>query len=138
MLELAAFASLAQFGAGLGLALTFFLEPIAARSRRFRAQLDSQYVLIPNDANDVNNERRSAHWTKIIALESDTKEALAAAKNPIRIISFGCVVNLLVLILATVVPEAELDFIWMWTFLILCILPIAAGSVWLAFLANTR
>lgn len=128
MLELSAFASLAQFGAGLGLALSFFLEPVTARARRLRLELDSELSLIPQSSSQMNDAKRSEVFVKIINLDSNYKNALSKAKYPLISIRIGCALNLAILILCTIVPDSELDLYWVWTLLLASIGPIALAS----------
>jgi hypothetical protein len=136
MLQLSAFASLAQFGAGLGLALTFFLEPITARSQKFRTKLDSEFSLIPNDGSAASGQRTSEVWLKVIKLDSGTKLAITKSKRPMALIQTGCVVNLIILLLCTIAPEGEVSFAWMCWLLFGCVVPIFSGSFWLVCIAQ--
>lgn len=136
MLQLSVFASLAQFGAGLGLALTFFLEPITARSQKFRTKLDSEFSLIPNDGTTASEKLTSDIWIKVIKLDSGTKLAIAKSKRPMALIQAGCVINLIILLLCTIVPEGEVSFAWTFWLLIGCVAPIFLGSFWLVCIAR--
>lgn len=129
MLELSAFASLAQFGAGLGLALSFFMEPVTARARRLRSELDSELALIPQASTPTNDAKRSAVFLNIINLDSNYKYALIKSKYPVISIKIGCLLNFMILVLCTIAPDSELNLVWLWILLILSIAPIALASV---------
>lgn len=135
MLTLNAFASLAQFGAGISFALTFFLEPISARERIFRSQIQQSLYLIPNDDIEENKERKSGLWEDMIALNLQVKSAKAVSKIPLLLLHLGTLLNFSLLILATVAPEAQLSRNWVQALLAISLLPPVIGSVVLALIA---
>ena len=138
MLTLNAFASLAQFGAGISFALTFFLEPISARERHFRSKIQQALYLVPNDETDESKEKKSDLWEKMIALDLEVKSAKSKSKIPLILLHFGTSLNLLILILSTIAPEAELSLAWIRILLVICLLPTLAGSTALVIIARSK
>jgi hypothetical protein len=130
-----AFASLAQLGSGLALALAIFMEPIAFRERRYRSALQQAQLLIPNDGSERSISRRNDVWLKVVQLDESAKRAHALAKPPIRLIKAAAAINFIVLLICTLVPDAELSFAWSWMLLALCVLPVGVGTIWLIVIA---
>ena len=138
MLTIAAFASLAQLGSGLALALTIFVEPIAIRERRYRHKLECAFYLIPKDGSDQAQVRENNIWTKTIALDQAAKQAHQLSRWPLWLIKIGAALSFFVLLLATVAPDAEVTFQWMWILLGVCIIPVSVGTAWLSILARAK
>jgi hypothetical protein len=136
LLTLSAFASLAQFGAGLALALAFFLEPIIIRSNRFRSKLDEAFSLIPNDLSISSQEKRSEVWQNVIRLNRQTKSAIRLSRIPVTFIQTGAAINFLVLIASTMKPNFPVPSWYSYTLLAALILPIGIGAIWLLLLAK--
>ena len=138
MLTLAAFASLAQLGSGLALALTIFVEPISLRERRYRQKLEGALYLIPKDGSDSSQVRANDIWTKTAELNAAAKRAEAQSRRPLWLIKIGAALNFIILLFATIAPDGEVNDAWMWALLALCILPVSMGTMWLSMLARIR
>lgn len=136
MLTIAAFASLAQLGSGLALTLTIFVEPITLRERRCRDKLEASLKTIPKNNSDGTKTKMNEIWTGLIALDSDAKRAQKLARVPLVLIKFGAALNFLILLVATLVPDAEVTTGWTWILLALSILPVGLGTAWLSCLAR--
>jgi hypothetical protein len=136
LLNISAFASLAQLGSGIALALAIFVEPIMLRDRRFREALSGALKLLPRATTTAIEDKRNDILMKIINLNTDTKTAQVRSKWPLLMMKVGAGINFIVLLAATVCPDAEVSFLWMWLLLIILILPIAIGFIWLSLLAR--
>lgn len=136
MLTFSAFASLAQFGAGVAFALTFFLEPIAARDRKFRNEIQQSLYLVPSDDKPKNLEAKSDLWEKMIALDNQSRSAFNSSKGPMWLIYLGAAFNMFVLLGVTVAPDAELSLCWVWGLLILTTLPTLLGTALLMWISR--
>lgn len=137
MLNLSAFASLAQLGSGIALALAIFIEPIMLRDKRFRDYLGGALKLLPRNTDESTENQRNDILMKIINLNINTKIAQEKSKLPLLLMKIGAAMNFGVLLLATVCPEAEITAGWMWFLLIFLISPIAIGFAWLSWLARS-
>ncbi|MCH2496635.1 MAG: hypothetical protein MK104_06420 [Erythrobacter sp.] len=138
MLTLSAFASLAQFGAGISFAFTFFLEPISARERQFKARIEQSLYLVPNDQSDESEERKSELWEKMIALDLQVKSAKAVSKLPLLLLHIGTCINLLILIAATIAPEGRLSLAWVQVLFTASLLPTLLGAAALVIIAKRK
>lgn len=137
MLTLAAFASLAQFGAGLALALAIFVEPISVRENSRRKSLENQIKLLPNLQLDTVTDRANDLYTQIYDLEESVKTARSKSTNPLLLIKAGVVLNFALLVCATITPEAEVSLAWMWTILSISISPVLGGMAWMEYIAQS-
>lgn len=137
MLTIAAFASLAQLGSGLALALAIFIEPIAMRERRFREKLDGSLRLLLRDGTDKAETKENEIWMNIVSLNTSCKSAHEKARIPMWIVKIGASINFIILILATVCPDAEISATWMWILLFSCIAPVVGGYISLIILSKT-
>lgn len=130
MLTIAAFASLAQLGSGLALALAIFVEPIMTRDRRFRDRLTGALRLVPRTGGSAADDRRSEILLKLADLNTSSKLAQRKAKRPLFLIKSGAAINFLILLIATVCPDAEVTQQWTLILLAILILPILTGFCW--------
>lgn len=138
MLTLSAFASLAQLGSGVALALALFMEPIQFRERRYRQRLVSALKVLPTVKSEVHIVRENLIWSKMVALDTAYEDAQEESYVPMLIIKIGAAINFIFLLLATIVPEAEISKSWMITILLLCIIPIIVGYGWVSYIARKR
>lgn len=138
MLELSAFGSLAQLGAGLALAIAIFVEPIAVRERNARQKLTGALVVLPNSAEESIQARSNHLWGEMIRLDANAKAAHEASWLPLLLIKIGALINFLILLAATVAPDAELTAPWMWILLALSIAPVFIGVGWVSILAHWK
>lgn len=138
MLTISAFSSLAQLGSGLALALTIFVEPITIRESRCRRKLGDALKLIPRNGTEFAQDRENELLANLVKLNSAAKGAHELAAKPLFIIKLAAAINFLILIDATLAPDAEVNDFWMWTLLAACILPVVAGVAWLSLIGRTK
>lgn len=136
MLTIAAFASLAQLGSGLALALAIFIEPISTRDRQFRQKLEGSLKLLLRDGSENSALKENEIWVGIANLDVNTKAAHFRARWPLLIIKIGAAINFAILLAATVCPDAEVDNYYTWILLVSCILPVAGGYTILLLIAR--
>ena len=138
MLTISAFASLAQLGSGLALALSIFLEPITFRERRYRDRLQRELLTTPKDGRDQNQDRVNDLYCRIIELDAAAKRAHELAYWPLLLVKVGAALNFAVLVAATITPDAEVDDRWCWMLLATCVAPVLLGSGWLVAIAQVK
>lgn len=136
MLTIAAFASLAQLGSGLALALAIFVEPITTRDRQFRQKLEGSLKLLLRDGSENSAIKENEIWVGIANLNTTTKTAHSRARWPLLVIKFGAAINFVILLAATVCPDAEVDNYYMWILLASCVLPVVGGYTLLLMIAR--
>lgn len=138
MLNLAAFASLAQLGSGLALTLAIFIEPIKVREQRFRRALESASMVLIRDGSEAALDRENDIMAKMVALDTAADIAHSLASWPMHLVRFGAGLNFLILLLATICPDSEVSTNWTWIILALSILPVAIGVLWLILIARAK
>ena len=94
--------------------------------------------MIPKDGSNHAQARENEIWTKIIELDAAVKRAHVLSRWPLWLIKAGAAINFIVLLLATVAPNGEVSWGWMWALIGLCILPVLIGSLWLSGIAKTK
>lgn len=133
MLTLQAFASLAQLGAGIGLALSVFLEPLRRSELALLRRFEDDLKTIA----DPKEPRGRAEKNLILGAKLDILSTAArlnrAERWPMRFVGAGAGLNFLTLLAATLWPETSVEHLkYVLTFLLLG--PFLIGWIWLVFL----
>ncbi len=95
-------------------------------------------MLIPDRNAGPGVDRSNILLQNLIDLDTSTDRARELATIPMLLVKAGALLNFAVLVMATVCPEAELNFAWTWILLVLCVAPIGLGTGALFLIAHYK
>ena len=125
---------MAQLGAGIGLALAVFVEPVRLREARILRKMDEDLRTIANPKAGRGREEKNLILSEKLNLYSAARLLERKVRPPMGLIGLGAAINLVVLLVCTVDPDEPLGSAGVIVLLAFCILPFVAGWIWIAML----